>query len=274
MIKEQEEREQQERAQEEAQREQRRVEELKSNRDNNGDMQANKSQDDNNVSPTKQELQEQGFNVTAYTVIKDKEMLDEIVPGMYYDKNSVVVAKVDGKITALARVAGEERFEEIETKSANKSIGQVTAFQYNKGYEEDAGTEIAFTDKSTYRIRENDFGQLEVGRVHIDSKTGEKTVTNVDSDMAYPTRDEKNRVDSQNAIDKDNKKGVLTQEEIDIELAKLGDELREDYVKKDERVKEGITIEELKEIISDCEKQLREDHHEPSLEPEHKHYKI
>lgn len=221
------------------------------------EKQEEKDQDQEEESPiiNDEELKDQGFNISAYSRIIDKNIIDAMKPGTVQPR-SVIVAEVDGQFKFLGKEKGTGNIVELrERPGGNNRVEEVNEF--NNGVEEKKGRGrtmiMADYGNMEFSIKKNNYGQIDIGYIRDMDNNGNRELISVQTDIVHPTMEEYKRAQMEKyenygykVIDKD---AILTENEIKERLAQENESVR-NAVKTDlENQDKNPTLNKLEEII-------------------------
>lgn len=215
-----------------------------------------------------EELEQQGYNITAYSKIKDQTVIDAMIVTTI-DPRSVIVAEVDGQFKFLGKEIGTGEIVELQERvGGNKQAEEVNKFEGNVEKKKGRGTTMIMTDYGNmeFNIEKNGHGQIEVGYISDVDGDGTREVIPVETDVVHPTMEEYQRAQ----IEQYKKYGnydfarddaIMTGQEIEDRLADEEESIRDEVTAELEEQEENPTSNQLEEMIED-EKEEQEQEQE------------
>ncbi|MBR3152996.1 MAG: hypothetical protein IKF52_05305 [Clostridia bacterium] len=204
-----------------------------------------------------EELKEQGYNITAYSRIRDKSVIDAMKTNSEINPRSVIVAEVDGEFKFLGKEKGTGKITELkERPGGNNKAEEVNKFRGNIEEETGRGKTMIMADYGNmeFAIKKNNYGQIEVGYIKDFDESGNRELISVETDVAHPTMSEYRRAQQEkyesfgyNVFDPN---AVMTKDEIEQRLSVESENVRntvKDYL---ENQSENPTLNELEEKIN------------------------
>ena len=227
-------------------------------------------------------------NVTSWTRIDDNTFTDSIDPstknGTLIDKNSVIVAEVNGKFKMLAKTLGTNEIIDLtaDAKETNTVKAQVNTMENNNEY--DIGRQCTITipmiKNKEIIVNKTTTGAIDLQQIDTSSGNDSKAVP-IRTDYMHPTEEELNRAEAEQKGTY-NKNAVMTEEEVEkvvepliLEKAtKTKDENEIDDIKTDimndvrngENPTENELDEKVENEVEEFEKSEEDD--EPEIEEE------
>lgn len=216
---------------------------------------------------TKEELGEKiGKEIYAFTIINEDDVLDDMHLTGNVDKNCVLIAEVEGEdeFQVLYRENGTGEIKDIKPKEyQDSSIEEVTRLKNNKETKESMGTRIKINEDNDLEFSvKKEYGQIKINRV-MRKENGEKILSEIITDIGYPTEQEYNRMQDErlNKNGKISGNSLLTEEEVKTKINEIGERIgkinnkkvKEMVLDRVEGIQENLTMEELEEIIDECD---------------------
>lgn len=216
---------------------------------------------------TKEELGEKiGKEIYAFTIINEDDVLDDMHLTGNVDKNCVLIAEVEGEdeFQVLYRENGTGEIKDIKPKEyQDSSIEEVTRLKNNKETKESMGTRIKINEDNDLEFSvKKEYGQIKINRV-MRKENGEKILSEIITDIGYPTEQEYNRMQDErlNQNGKISGNSLLTEEEVKTKINEIGERIgkinnkkvKEMVLDRVEGIQENLTMEELEEIIDECD---------------------
>ena len=216
---------------------------------------------------TKEELEEKiGKEIYAFTIINEDDVLDDMHLTGNVDKNCVLIAEVEGEdeFQVLYRENGTGEIKDIKPKEyQDSSIEEVTRLKNNKETKESMGTRIKINEDNDLEFSvKKEYGQIKINRV-MRKENGEKILSEIITDIGYPTEQEYNRMQDErlNQNGKISGNSLLTEEEVKIIINEIVERIgkinnkkvKEMVLDRVEGIQENLTMEELEEIIDECD---------------------
>lgn len=248
------------------------LENNKENKDiNNDDKRINK--DDEKTKGTnkieKEELDELGYNITAWTLIKDQHVIDAMIPGEF-DPRSIIVAEVEGEFKFLGREVGTGKIKELDERAGgNKQAEEVNKFERNVEKKEGRGTTMIMPDYGNmeFSIVKNGNGQIEVGRIEDLDGDGTREVIPIETEIIHPTMEEYRRTQYEK-YGYEFEDEIMTGQEIDERLSEEEQSIRDEVKEDINSTEENPTREQLEEKIEDERNEQEQDTEEEREERE------
>lgn len=248
------------------------LENNKENKDiNNDDKRINK--DDEKTKGTnkieKEELDELGYNITAWTLIKDQHVIDAMIPGEF-DPRSIIVAEVEGEFKFLGREVGTGKIKELDERAGgNKQAEEVNKFERNVEKKEGRGTTMIMPDYGNmeFSIVKNGNGQIEVGRIEDLDGDGTREVIPIETEIIHPTMEEYRRAQYEK-YGCEFEDEIMTGQEIDERLSEEEQSIRDEVKEDINSTEENPTREQLEEKIEDERNEQEQDTEEEREERE------
>lgn len=248
------------------------LENNKENKDiNNDDKRINK--DDEKTKGTnkieKEELDELGYNITAWTLIKDQHVIDAMIPGEF-DPRSIIVAEVEGEFKFLGREVGTGKIKELDERAGgNKQAEEVNKFERNVEKKEGRGTTMIMPDYGNmeFSIVKNGNGQIEVGRIEDLDGDGTREVIPIETEIIHPTMEEYRRAQYEK-YGYEFEDEIMTGQEIDERLSEEEQSIRDEVKEDINSTEENPTREQLEEKIEDERNEQEQDTEEEREERE------
>lgn len=248
------------------------LENNKENKDiNNDDKRINK--DDEKTKGTnkieKEELDELGYNITAWTLIKDQHVIDAMIPGEF-DPRSIIVAEVEGEFKFLGREVGTGKIKELDERAGgNKQAEEVNKFERNVEKKEGRGTTMIMPDYGNmeFSIVKNGNGQIEVGRIEDLDGDGTREVIPIETEIIHPTMEEYRRAQYEK-YGYEFEDEIMTGQEIDERLSEEEQSIRDEVKEDINSTEENPTREQLEEKIEDERNEQEQDTEEEKEERE------
>lgn len=246
------------------------LENNKDNKDiNNDDKRINK--DDEKPKGTnkieKKELDELGYNITAWTLIKDQHVIDAMIPGEF-DPRSIIVAEVEGEFKFLGREVGTGKIKELDERAGgNKQAEEVNKFERNVEKKEGRGTTMIMPDYGNmeFSIVKNGNGQIEVGRIEDLDGDGTREVIPIETEIIHPTMEEYRRAQYEK-YGYEFEDEIMTGQEIDERLSEEEQSIRDEVKEDINSTAENPTREQLEEKIEDERNEQEQDAEEEKEE--------
>lgn len=246
------------------------LENNKDNKDiNNDDKRINK--DDEKPKGTnkieKEELDELGYNITAWTLIKDQHVIDAMIPGEF-DPRSIIVAEVEGEFKFLGREVGTGKIKELDERAGgNKQAEEVNKFERNVEKKEGRGTTMIMPDYGNmeFSIVKNGNGQIEVGRIEDLDGDGTREVIPIETEIIHPTMEEYRRAQYEK-YGYEFEDEIMTGQEIDERLSEEEQSIRDEVKEDINSTAENPTREQLEEKIEDERNEQEQDAEEEKEE--------
>ena len=216
---------------------------------------------------TKEELEEKiGKEIYAFTIINEDDVLDDMHLTGNVDKNCVLIAEVEGEdeFQVLYRENGTGEIKDIKPKEyQDSSIEEVTRLKNNKETKESMGTRIKINEDNDLEFSvKKEYGQIKINRV-MRKENGEKILSEIITDIGYPTEQEYNRMQDErlNQNGKISGNSLLTEEEVKTKINEIVERIgkinnkkvKEMVLDRVEGIQENLTMEELEEIIDECD---------------------
>lgn len=216
---------------------------------------------------TKEELGEKiGKEIYAFTIINEDDVLDDMHLTGNVDKNCVLIAEVEGEdeFQVLYRENGTGEIKDIKPKEyQDSSIEEVTRLKNNKETKESMGTRIKINEDNDLEFSvKKEYGQIKINRV-MRKENGEKILSEIITDIGYPTEQEYNRMQDErlNQNGKISGNSLLTEEEVKTKINEIVERIgkinnkkvKEMVLDRVEGIQENLTMEELEEIIDECD---------------------
>lgn len=218
-----------------------------------------KEEKETGVPVTKEELEEKGYDINAFTMITDEYVLKDMDLPNSADKNCVLIAEVEGTYKCLYRENGTGDFIEQEPENYKEnSIEEVDRLENNKQYEESIGTRMMCNrDKDLELSIKKENGQLKIGRITKD-ETGKEIVENIKTNIGYPTEQEYNRIEDERADRDISSESTLSPSEVDEIIDnsftlnnEINEQTKENIRERAFEEGESITKGRLEEIIEE-----------------------
>lgn len=216
---------------------------------------------------TKEELEEKiGKEIYAFTIINEDDVLDDMHLTGNVDKNCVLIAEVEGEdeFQVLYRENGTGEIKDIKPKEyQDSSIEEVTRLKNNKETKESMGSRIKINEDNDLEFSvKKEYGQIKINRV-MRKENGEKILSEIITDIGYPTEQEYNRMQDErlNQNGKISGNSLLTEEEVKTKINEIVERIgkinnkkvKEMVLDRVEGIQENLTMEELEEIIDECD---------------------
>ena len=216
---------------------------------------------------TKEELEEKiGKEIYAFTIINEDDVLDDMHLTGNVDKNCVLISEVEGEdeFQVLYRENGTGEIKDIKPKEyQDSSIEEVTRLKNNKETKESMGTRIKINEDNDLEFSvKKEYGQIKINRV-MRKENGEKILSEIITDIGYPTEQEYNRMQDErlNQNGKISGNSLLTEEEVKTKINEIVERIgkinnkkvKEMVLDRVEGIQENLTMEELEEIIDECD---------------------
>ena len=160
-------------------------------------------------------------NVTSWTRIDDPTFTDSIDPstknGTLIDKNSVIVAEVDGKFKMIAKSLGTNELIDLtaDAKEHNTVKAQVNTMENNNEY--DKGRQCTITipmiKNKEIIVNKSTTGAINLQQIDTSAGNDSKAVP-IRTDYMHPTEEELNRAEAEQKGTY-NKNAVMTEEEVE-----------------------------------------------------------
>ena len=243
----------------------------------------NQEQDENSNKIEDKELKEQGYDITAYSRIKDQSVIDSMIVTTI-NPRSVIVAEVEGKFKFLGKEIGTGKVVELEEKAGgNTQIEEVNKFEGNVEKKKGRGTTMIMTDygNTEFNVQKNDNGQIEVGYIRDLDGDGTREVIPVETDVVHPTIEEYQMAQMEkykkygnyNFVRED---AIMTGKEIKERLAGEEEYVRDEVTARLEEQEKNPTSGQLEEMIMEeretqMQEQQREEQERQEEEEEWEH---
>ncbi len=230
-------------------------------------------------------------NVTSWTRIDDSKFIEAINPstkdGTQIDKNSIIVAEVDGKFKILAKTLGTNEIVDLTEDAREYNTFKSKVETMDKNAEEETGRHctirIPMIENKEIIINKTSTGRIDLQQIDTSPGNDNKALP-IRTDYMHPTEEELNRA----KVEQDgtyNPNAVMTLEEVEKEVdpkileyskkQKDADEMNSirdeviEYAKK-ENPTENILDEKVKNEVEEFEKTEEDDEIEIEEEKEEK----
>ena len=216
------------------------------------------------------DLQEQGYNITTYTRIKNQQIIDLMI-AENYNPRSMIVTEIDGKPVFLAKEVGTGDIKELPTKPCENSIEEVNEFENNVERTRGTGTKVVLANCPgiVFDVSKNNKNQI--GVLADIEKDGKRERFNV-GEPVHPTDQEYEMQKYVNAgYNFAPANPLLTDAIIKESLEKMPEDVRSGVQNALEGRTQNPTKDEFDEIVNNVLDE-KEKADEAEKEEEHEHY--
>jgi hypothetical protein len=163
-------------------------------------------------------------NVTSWTRIDDSEFTDSIDPstknGTLIDKNSIIVAEVNGKFKILAKTLGTNEIIDLTADAKENNTVKAHADSMDKNNENEIGRHCTITipmiKNKEIIINKSTTGVIDLQQIDTSFGNDNKALP-IKTDYMHPTNEELERAEAEQKGTY-NRNAVMTEEEVEKEV--------------------------------------------------------